>query len=176
MLGCKLIGASRLDSPAGRSRRDSGSLRLPSFAPAAFLACSAALVRSEISRRSFSANAAYRCSMNGSASRPSSATMNGTRWAIRPATNATSRDSRSSLDTTTLHLAFRAAANAAASCGRRSRASAPFPVSASVYSLMMVRPSACREALDGRPLGFYAEARALLSLGGNSKICDSAFH
>ena len=36
--------------------------------------------------------------MNGSASRPSSATMNGTHCAIRPATNGTSRDSRSSFD------------------------------------------------------------------------------
>jgi hypothetical protein len=36
---------------------------LPSFAPLAFFACSAALVRSDISRRSFSARAAYRCSM-----------------------------------------------------------------------------------------------------------------
>jgi hypothetical protein len=51
---------------------------LPSFAPPTFFACNAAIVRSEISRRSFSARAAYRCSMNGSASRPSSATMNGT--------------------------------------------------------------------------------------------------
>src|SRR5215212_8995360 len=35
--------------------------------------------------------------------------MNGTRWAMRPATNATSRDRRSSLATTTGHLATRAA-------------------------------------------------------------------
>src|SRR5438874_2704560 len=68
--------------------------------------------------------------MNGSASRPSSATMKGTRWAISPETNATSRESRSSLETMTLHLALRAAANAAASWGRRSSASAPFPDSA----------------------------------------------
>ena len=32
------------------------------------------------------------------------------------------------------------------------------------------------KALNGRPLGFYAKARALLSLGRNSKICDRAFH
>jgi uncharacterized protein with beta-barrel porin domain len=44
-----------------------------------------------------------------STSAPSSATMNGTRWAIRPEMNATSRDSRSSLATTTGHLAIRAA-------------------------------------------------------------------
>ena len=47
--------------------------------------------------------------MNGSASRPSSATMNGTRCAIRPATKATSRDSRSSLETRTQHFAALAA-------------------------------------------------------------------
>jgi hypothetical protein len=35
--------------------------------------------------------------MNGSASTPSSATMNGTRCAIRPDTKATSRDTRSKL-------------------------------------------------------------------------------
>ncbi len=41
-----------------------------------------------------------------------------------------------------LHFAFLAAANAAASCGRLSRASAPFPVSNSAYSSMMVSDSA----------------------------------
>ena len=80
--------------------------------------------------------------MNGSASRPSSATMNGTRCTIRPATNATSRERRSSFETTTEHLFARAALRAAASFGRRSRASAPLPVSASVYSPMMAKPSA----------------------------------
>jgi hypothetical protein len=44
-------------------------VELPRFAPLALFACSAAVVRSDISRRSFSAKAAYRCSMNGSASR-----------------------------------------------------------------------------------------------------------
>jgi hypothetical protein len=48
--------------------------------------------------------------------------MKGKRWAIRPATNATSRDSRSSL-ATTLHFAAFAAASAAASWGRLSMAS-----------------------------------------------------
>jgi hypothetical protein len=41
-----------------------------------------------------------------------------------------------------LHFAFLAAAKAAASCGRLSRASAPFPVSNSAYSSMMVSNSA----------------------------------
>ena len=48
--------------------------------------------------------------MNGSASDPSSATMNGTRWAIRPAMNATSRERRSSLATSTGHFAWRVVA------------------------------------------------------------------
>jgi len=51
--------------------------------PRLFATASAALVRSDISRRSFSASAAYRCSMNGSASAPSSATMNGRRCVIK---------------------------------------------------------------------------------------------
>ena len=77
---CHALGVAEPDAarPGGRERR---------------------LVRSEIRRRSFSASAAYRCSMIGSASAPSSATMNGTRCAIRPAMKATSRESRSSLAT-----------------------------------------------------------------------------
>jgi hypothetical protein len=51
--------------------------------------------------------------------------------------NATSRESRSSLDTRTGHLAALASANAVASCGRRSSASAPLPVSTSTYSAMI---------------------------------------
>ena len=50
--------------------------------------------------------------MNGSASAPSSATMNGTRCAIRPAMNATSRESRSSLATMTGAFACLACASA----------------------------------------------------------------
>ena len=38
------------------------------------------------------------------------------------------------------------------------------------------QPLSCREALDRRPLGFYAKARALLSLRRDPKICDSAIH
>ena len=41
--------------------------RIASLLPLAFLTASAALVRSEMSRRSFSAKAAYRCSIEGSA-------------------------------------------------------------------------------------------------------------
>jgi hypothetical protein len=93
--------------------RFSQNVRIAQGYPVGFLAASAALVRSAMRRRSFSAKAAYRCSINGSASRPSSATMKGTRCAIRPATKATSRESRSSLATTTLHFAVFAAAKAA---------------------------------------------------------------
>jgi hypothetical protein len=48
--------------------------------------------------------------------------MNGTLWTIRPLMKFTSRDSRSSLATTTGPLILRAALIAAASLGRRSRA------------------------------------------------------
>src|ERR1700719_3266973 len=64
-------------------------------------------------------------SMNGSASAPSSATMNGTREALKTEMKATSRDRRQSFATTTGAFALRAFASAAANCGRRSRASAP---------------------------------------------------
>ena len=49
--------------------------------------------------RSFSANAANRCSTNGSTSAPSSATRNGTRCTISPLMKCTSRLRRSSLAT-----------------------------------------------------------------------------
>src|SRR5690348_4871681 len=56
--------------------------------------------------------------MNGSASAPSSATMNATRCAINPLMKCTSRDRRSSFATRIGHFCFRACASAAASCGR----------------------------------------------------------
>ena len=114
--------------------------------------------------------------MNGSASRPSSATIKGTRWAIRPATKATSRENRSSLATTTLHFAAFAAANAAASCGRRSRASAPFPLSASINSADNCESFAGGKSLDDCALGVQAEARAVLALRGNPQVCNRALH
>ena len=55
---------------------------------------------------------------------------------------ATSRDRRSSFETMTGPLSFRAALMAAASFGRRSSASAPLPVSISVNVSVMVKPSA----------------------------------
>jgi hypothetical protein len=71
------------------------------------------------------------CNMNGSASAPYSVTMNGTRCAIKPEIDATSRDKRQSFATTTGAFTFFAFASASASIGRRSRASLPFPLSTS---------------------------------------------
>ena len=68
-----------------------------------------------------------------------------------------------------------AAARAAASCGRRSSASAPLPVSASTNSAMMVRRLGFGEAGDGRALRFDPEARALLLLCGDTIVGNSAF-
>ena len=86
-------------------------VRFPSLAPCAFFCANAALVLSAINARSFCARAAYRCSMNGSASAPSSVTMNGTRLPINREMNATSRERRQSFATTTGAFAFRAFAN-----------------------------------------------------------------
>jgi hypothetical protein len=88
------------------------------------------VVRTEIIRRSSSATLARMCNRNGA------------RWAIKFAMNATSRDKRSSLATTTGHLRRRASASAAASTGRRSSASAPLPVSTSTCSPAISKPSA----------------------------------
>jgi hypothetical protein len=73
--------------------------------------------------------------------------MNGTRSRINPLMKCTSRLSRCSFEITTGHLALRAALIAAASCGRRSSASAPFPVSTSVKVSMTRRPSAFADPL-----------------------------
>jgi hypothetical protein len=70
--------------------------------------------------------------MNGSASAPNSATMKGVLWVIRPLMKCTSRLKRSSFATMIGDFSFFAAFNAAASCGRRLSASAPFPVSTSL--------------------------------------------
>ena len=50
----------------------SSSLGLPRTCPRAFAAAKAALVRWEMTARSFSAKAAYRCNRNGSTSGPRS--------------------------------------------------------------------------------------------------------
>src|SRR5436190_16898158 len=105
--------------------------------------------------------------MKGSASTPSSATMNGTCCAISPAMNATSRDSRSSLATMTGHLPARPAARAAASCGRRSNASEPFPSLDLDELRCELETLRLGEALNGGLLRFDAEPRAALAPGGN---------
>jgi hypothetical protein len=105
----KIVGAFDQRDPSQRTRFSQVD-RIPWCGPGCFFATKAAWPV-PISSATFSAKAAYRCSMNGSASRPSSATMKGTRWAIRPATKATSGERRSSLATTTLHFAAFAAAS-----------------------------------------------------------------
>jgi hypothetical protein len=72
----KLIGGSAVCGMRLRGWRNRSGIA--ELGAAAFLAASAVFVRAEISARSFSARAAYRWSMNGSASAPSPATMNGT--------------------------------------------------------------------------------------------------
>ncbi len=115
---------------------------MPNAAPWAILAVSATRVRSAIIARSFCASAASMWIMNGSASAPSSVTMNCTRCAISPAINDTSRLSQSSFATTMAALALRAAARASRSIGRRSKASHPLPVSTSTNSASTSKPSA----------------------------------
>jgi hypothetical protein len=73
----------------------------PNRPPLALAAPNAALVRSEINRRSCSATLARMCKRSGGTSEPRSATRNGTRCTIKFATKATSRDKRSNLATTT---------------------------------------------------------------------------
>src|SRR5262249_12044873 len=77
-------------------------------------------------------------------------TMNGTRRTIRLAMNATSRDNRSSFATATWHFAFFAAFSAARSCGLRSSASLPLPVSTSVNSAKISKLSALAKATTAR--------------------------
>ena len=73
-------------------------------------------------------------------------------------------------------LAFFAAFSAAFSCGRRSSASLPLPVSTSVNSATISKPSASANAGDGLALGFEAETRAALLLGGDAVIGDDWRH
>ena len=71
-----------------------------------------------------------------------SATMKGVRYCMSPLMKCTSRLRRSSFATRTGVLSLRAALSAAASLGRRSKASAPLPVSVSENVSMIVKPSA----------------------------------
>jgi hypothetical protein len=56
---------------------------------------------------------------------------------------------------------------------QRSRASLPARFGLHVFADDR-QPFSYREALNRGSLGFYAEAKALPSLGGDSKICDGA--
>ena len=96
----------------------------------------------------------------------------GNALAIRLAMKATSRLSRSSLATATSHLAFLAAFSAALSCGRRSSASAPLPVSISVNSAVDLEAFGLGERLDSSALAFEAEAGTALLLGRDAIVGD----
>ena len=114
--------------------------------------------------------------MNGSASRPSSATMKGTRWAIRPATKATSRERRSSLATTTLHFASLCGGQG----GRQLRAPVqgvgPLPGFGFDEFGGYVEGFRSSKAVDCGPLGLDAQAGAMLALRRNPKICNRLLH
>ena len=68
----------------------------PSFTPRLRCGQSGLSVRGD-HRALFLSERSNRCGTNGSTSEPSSATKNGTRWAMRPEMKCTSRDSRSNL-------------------------------------------------------------------------------
>src|SRR3982074_1861154 len=114
--------------------------------------------------------------MNGSASRPSWATMKGTRWAVSPETNATSRESRSSLETSPAHLA----GGAGSQCRRELRPPIegvrPLP-GFGLHKFTDDRdPLDLREAPDGRSLRLDPEPGAALLLRGDSQIGDRLPH
>jgi hypothetical protein len=114
--------------------------------------------------------------MKGSASRPSSATMKGTRCAMSPDTNATSRESLSSLETSTLHLG---PAGCSQGCGKlrppieRVEALAGF----GLYELLDDRDArGFAEAGEGCPLGLDPKPGAMLSLRGDPEIGNRIAH
>ena len=114
--------------------------------------------------------------MKGSASRPSSATIKGTRCAISPETNATSRESLSSLEITTQHLALRGCRQG------RGKLRPPIERIGAFAGFGLDKfPDDCdplgfAEAGDGGALGFDAQARAMLLLRGDTKIGDCIAH
>src|SRR6267142_1642555 len=114
--------------------------------------------------------------MKGSASRPSSATMNGTRWAIRPATKATSRDRRVQLGNNY------AALRRLCSGQRCGQLRAPVQGVRALTSFSFDKLSrnsegfASGEVIDSGPLGIKAEAGAVLALRRNPKICNRLLH
>ena len=116
------------------------------------------------------------CSVNGSTLRPSAVTMNGTRCDIRPAMNATSRDSLSSLATATSHLAL---------LRRLQRGLQLRPALQRVAALAAldlgefgddVETFNCGERGDSLALGFKAKAGAALLPSGHAVVGDERGH
>ena len=114
--------------------------------------------------------------MKGSASAPSSATMNGTRWAMRPEMKATSRESRSSLATMTGHLPVLAGGQ------RGGELRAPVEGIGTLAGLDLGELGdegvalGLGEAGDGGPLRLDAEARSALPGGGDPIVGDGMLH
>ena len=114
--------------------------------------------------------------MKGSASRPSSATMKGTRCAISPETNATSRESRSSLETST------AASRFAGGCESRRELRSPIERIGALAAFSFDvfgndgEVFGFGEARDRRALGLDAEAGSVLLPCGDTIVGNSAFH
>ena len=114
--------------------------------------------------------------MNGPASRPSSATMKGTRCAISPDTNATSRESRSSLETSTLHLAGPRSSQRGCKLRPAIERVSPLPCFSFDELGNDRQVFGFSEADDRCSLGFHPEARAVLLLLWRQGIGNNTFH
>ena len=73
-------------------------------------------------------------------------------------------------------LCFLADLSASASCGRRSSASAPFPVSTSVKGLDQIKPLGLGKAGERGLLRFEAKAGAPLAGGRYAGVGNGGFH
>ena len=116
------------------------------------------------------------CIMNGSASAPSSATMKGTRCAIKPEMKATSRDRRHSFATTTASLGL------ASLRQRRGKLRPALQGVAALAGFDLHKFSDHLAALrggkpgDGFALGFDAQAALALLACRNPKVADNLPH
>ena len=115
------------------------------------------------------------CNVNGSTLRPSGA--HDERHALRHQTADEADVARQPIELGDAdgRLGRFAALRAAASCGRRSSASAPFPLSISVYSAAMSKPSALAKAATAARC-LRARAAAALLRGADAVVSDEGAH
>jgi|ERR1700740_1336237 hypothetical protein len=106
------------------------------------------------------------CNKDGSTLRPS------TRLDIRQEMNATSRDRRSSLDTTTGRLICLALRSAAASCWRLSQCVSTFSALDLNKLTSDLQSLGSSKAHNGFALRFKAEAGFALLVGANTDVAD----